>query len=112
MPALPDVPGVLRITHHFSIGVDLHALVRWHMTYTGSAPTDAQCATLADAIATHFGTDCFELWPETTTFTGVDVLDLSSPTAGSGTVTAAVVGALSGATLTAGAASGSRRSPG
>lgn len=104
MPALPDQPNVLRIDHDFSIGSDASALVRWHYTYSGGAPSDANCVSLAASIYAAWVTACIALLGDDNYIDGVRVTDLTSPTSGQGVHTASTVGTRSGDPLPAGAA--------
>lgn len=86
MPALPPVPGVLRV---FMEGkVDGEDIFNWgnviHFRYSGSAPSNAVCATIAAQVgsewATHMAPEC----PAPTTLQKVVVTDLTSNTSGQG----------------------------
>ena len=52
MPALPDVPGVIRFEVNFTVGTDAAALVRAYWSYTGGVPTPGDMAAFAKADAT------------------------------------------------------------
>jgi len=90
--ALPPVPNVLRIEFHFTIGTDVNALVRWHAAYTGTAPSDATCNAIAEAIWNYANSQWASFMCDSTKLTGVKVQDLSSATAGIGEWIADVVG--------------------
>jgi hypothetical protein len=84
MPALPDHPAVLRIDWLLYVASDLSARCRSHLTYTGTAPTNAVCVAYATALRTLW---VAEILPYTSTdngILGVKVTDLTSPTAGVG----------------------------
>jgi hypothetical protein len=96
MPALPDVPSVLRFDMHFTIGEDLHAKDRFFMSYTGTAPTNAQLTTLAGAVATAYDTDLKNQAAADRTLTEIVITDLTSATASVGSDAVAIVGTLAG----------------
>lgn len=104
MPPLPNIPGVIKIRHRHTIAGDTDVLVIWHWAYTGGPPTDTDCANLADDIAGYYATDMLGLLNGNITFTGIDVTDLSGPSAGFGTVTVSHAGTRSGGDLAAGTA--------
>lgn len=104
MPALPPVPGVLRMYAYFTVGVDANALNRYHIAYSGTAPTDAVCVTLAHDIWTEMSGGWVGLMAVNTNLTGVSLEDLTSPTSGSGEYLAVAAGTRGGGPLPAGAA--------
>lgn len=92
MPALPPVADVLRVTLKHTISADHDVLNRFHLAYTGTAPTNAQCATFAADVR---GAWVAHLQSEVigqVELTETEVVDLTSPAAGIG----AYVGADSG----------------
>ena len=84
MPALPAYANVLKISHLFDVGTDANALVNWHMTYSGTPPSDSVCNTLAADIEGHAHTRLVPLFPSVISLAGIKVQDLSSDTAGQG----------------------------
>lgn len=104
MPPLPYVAGVLKVSHHFTIGVDTNAMVRLHHGYSGPAPSDATCLGMSLALYTYAAEDLVALFPATTQYTKCEVLDLSGPTAGYGETVSATAGTLSGEAIGAGSA--------
>jgi len=84
MPALPDYPGVLKIRTLFAMTADIDIGTALHFTYTGTAPTDATCNTIANDCEALGVTDLVPMLDANTSLTGVEVTDLSSPTAGHG----------------------------
>lgn len=92
MPAYPAVPGVLRVTFAGTQSVDARLTSRIFIAYSGTAPTNAECVT--------FGTQCGTQWNANLaaevdngfTLTEVDVVDLSSSSAGVGTATVSHAG--------------------
>lgn len=83
MPALPNVPGVLRITLVQDLGEDTDVINRLFQSYTGGPPSAQALDHLASVIATAWGT---LIAPDSTpdlALTGVNIEDLTSPTAAS-----------------------------
>ena len=84
MPALPDVPKVIKIVLHQHIGADNIALNRIFFRYDGTAPSDTQLATLAGAISTDWQGNIAPLVDTACSLQQVECTDLSSPTAAHG----------------------------
>jgi hypothetical protein len=103
MPALPDVPNVLRLVLHYIVGGDTQAIDRLYVGYTGSAPSDANCATIAGDVETAFGTDLKSLMYTGSELTGVVVTDLTTPTSGQGSSSTVISGTRTGGVLPANA---------
>lgn len=59
-------------------------MVIWHLTYTGGAPSDADCASLATSFYASLTTATVDYVFSGVTYAGIDVQDLTSDTAGSG----------------------------
>lgn len=100
MPALPDVPNVLRVDWLWAVGGDLTVTTKHEFLYTGTAPNSAACVTLAAdiyalqaAFSPLYGTDVDLL--------GTKVTDLSSHTGGVGEHAQTTEGGRSGVTLAA-----------
>lgn len=104
MPALPNVPKVLRIHYHFAIGEDLGAACRTFYEYTGPGATGPELDTLAAAIGTSANTYLIPLMGATRTLTQIDIVDLTNPTAPTGLAVVSHVGTRAGAALPASAA--------
>lgn len=108
MPALPPVPGVLKVEFVGNQG-GTHQLANiLHFSYTGTAPSNASCATLAAdflaALATGDGThQLHTLMDNSTEYTECIVTDLTSNTSGTGTYSSNVVGTRGSALLPASA---------
>jgi len=103
VPALPVVPQVIRIDHHFSIGEDLAAKCRLFDRYTGAAPTNSDLITLANTYMTAFtGSGVAGDMTPDRILTGITITDLTSATAAVGESTiAAIPGTNGGAKLPA-----------
>lgn len=104
MPPLPSVPDVLRINVDWTLGLDLNAQVRLHASYTGTAPNDAACTTIASDLLTQANTDWLPLQSTAVSLDSFTVTDLSSPTGGTGVFTFSNPGTRSGSQLPADAA--------
>jgi len=96
MPALPDVPAVLRIDMHFIMSNDDFAKCRFFLKYAGSPPTNTELDTLATLVRTEFTTNLAGLVSVDTSLNRVDITDLSSPTSAVGSDTFNVPGTLAG----------------
>lgn len=68
---------------------------RFYLTYSGSAPTPANCVTLADDVVTQWGSHISGLITSHVTLNEVDVLDLASDTGNSGQSTTTSAGTAS-----------------
>jgi hypothetical protein len=84
---LNPVPNVLRVVLEGFVDTSA-ADTLWanvlHFTYTGSAPTDVQCAAIGTNVANTWNADVASLCPSPTTLQVVTVTDLTSTTAGEG----------------------------
>lgn len=101
MPALPDVPQVLRITLQLSNSAAAReARVREFWQYTGGPPTDANLDTLATALQTAWGTHIKPVTHQDWSLLDVEIIDLTSPTAAQGLGSGGVqAGSLTGKAL-------------
>lgn len=104
MPALPNVPKVLLVKMFITDGADVNSMTRFHVSYTGTAPTNAQLITYCGSLATAWGADLSPLCPSTIALNEISCTDLSSPTAGVGSSSFTDAGTRTGAPLPAGAA--------
>lgn len=91
MPALPNVPNVIRNVLKFTTGEDLKAAIRFFLAYTGSAPTNAELATFAAGIGTAFAAQLLGLGSDSTGLQTVTSTDLTSSTSGEGAASPEVV---------------------
>ena len=92
MPALPAVPSVLFVRAKITVGADLDVLTRFYFQYSGTAPTNAVCATIASTLFTYFADEFAVYMPTTSAVTGMYVQDLTSATAGAGEHTGSTAG--------------------
>lgn len=70
--------------------------VRFFLSYSGSAPTGANCATLASDVSSAFETDLAPLMVAAQSLTEVDVLDIATDSGLSGQWTGSVAGTSGG----------------
>lgn len=92
---LPDTPCVrVRITGIDDVGNDWGT--RFYLSYSGSAPSGANCNTLASDISSAFGTNLAGLLYSGSETKEVDVIDIASTMGASGSYTTAVAGTRSG----------------
>lgn len=101
MPALPPQPQTLKIRYRWTVGADIDASTTVHYTYTGTAPSNATCATMASDIYANAVTNYGSLFSTAVLLTGVDVTDLTSATSGNGAFVGSTAGTRSGAPLSA-----------
>lgn len=100
---LPDVPCV-RVRLIYNEGAPAESGNRFYLSYTGSAPSGANCATLAGDVAAAFATDLAPLIDGTYALEEVDVLDIATDSGLSGQWTGSHAGGKTGASLSANAA--------
>lgn len=104
MPALPDVPNVLRVTYEVSDGTDTSSVVRDYFLYSGGAPTDADCLAIATALYGELVTAIVPQMTSQNELLGVKVVDLTGPSAGVGEYIATTAGSRAGLGLAGGTA--------
>lgn len=78
MPALPDVPKVLKVGVHFSDGVNDDILSRFFVQYSGTAPSSADLDDFCDALSADWSTSMIGLMGATISLTSIDAVDLTS----------------------------------
>lgn len=99
MPALPSVPGVVRIDLTYTRGGDPHLTNRTFWRYTGGAPSNSDMDALATDLAGLWSAAFAGLCSTDVTFTNVKCTDLSSPSGGQGSAAVSHDGTRGGATL-------------
>src|ERR1700756_2658173 len=82
-PPLPDVPCV-RVRLVYTESSTTEAGSRFFLKYAGSAPTAANCATLASDVASAWASHLAPLPTQNWALTEVDVLDIATDTGLSG----------------------------
>ena len=99
MPALPDVPNVLKVVFNWTIGEDIEAINRVHIGYTGTAPDNSTCNALAAELYVIWQDEFLVYSHASNSLTGCEVVDLTTPSSGAGSHAAANAGGLSGGLL-------------
>jgi hypothetical protein len=99
VPALPDVPGVIRMIFKFDVGTDADAITRIYMGYTGTPPDSASIESWLSGGIGPIGDELVPVMSTDTTFLGIEATDLSSPTGGTATITASAAGTRTGGRL-------------
>ena len=100
VPPLPESNVVrCRLEYTTSAGTDMGSRV--YLGFAGSAPSSANCATLAGDIASAWNTDLAAVVYQLVTLTEVDVQDISTYTGNFGSAAVSHAGSMSGGTLTA-----------
>lgn len=103
-PPLPEVPCVrCRLIYTQTDSFDAGS--RFYLSYTGSAPSGANCVTLAGDIAAAWASDLAGQFTTNFVLTEVDVLDIATDSGLSGQWTGSHAGTNAGPILTAAAAS-------
>lgn len=97
LPASPCVR--VRLIYHHASGLDAGS--RFYLSYSGSAPSGANCATLASDIATAWNADLAGLFNAEWTLVEVDVLDIATDSGLSGQWTGSHAGVNSNPSLPA-----------
>jgi hypothetical protein len=99
MSVRPNPPGPtlqVRLVYALSDGEGGN---RFYVTFTGSRPTGTQCASIASAIATAWGTDLQPMCSGNTALIEVDVLDITDNMGASGQAIVSLDGSRSGTGL-------------
>ena len=99
MPALPDVPGVMRLEIDFAVGTDAAALCRFYQAYTGGTPTPGDMAAIAGQLNSAFAGPGAGLMHPDTEVIEIRATDLATTSGYTGTSTDVVTGTRSGAAL-------------
>ena len=100
MPSVPlPASPCVRVRLIYNTFADENAGNRFFLSYSGSAPTGANCATLASDIVTAFNTDLNPLLWDEYGLAEVDVLDIATDSGLSGQATSSAVGGRSGSAL-------------
>lgn len=97
-PPLPASPCV-RVRLDYTQSDAFLAGSRFYLSYSGSAPTASNCATLASDIATAWGTELAPQIHQDFALTEVDVLDIATNAGASGQHTGSSSGGLTGTAI-------------
>lgn len=103
MPALPNVPNVVRLEHLFHLDEDTRAKVRSFWRYVTGPPTQAELDTAVIAVKLAFSTNMPSVLHNAWSMAETILTDLSSPSAPVSSLGGSVAGALAGERLTAAA---------
>lgn len=101
MPPLPAAGPAIRVSHKWTMQEDTDVQSRIYLSYAGTAPTNANMATFANALATAYGTDLKPLATGTAILVEISCEDLSSLSGAVGVWTGSVAGTRSGGGLPA-----------
>jgi hypothetical protein len=104
MPALVDQPNVLKAEFLFHVGGDLDVSTRLYFKYSGTAPTDAVCTTIAGAMHAAWDNAWLGHLSNESSIEGVQITDLTSPVSGFGEELSHVLGTASGPPVAGGTA--------
>lgn len=97
-PPLPDVPCV-RARLIYDLGDVVEQGSRFYLSYSGSAPTGANCSTLASDIASAWSTNLASLVGADYALKEVDVLDIATDSGNSGSWTGSNGGTRTGTAM-------------
>jgi hypothetical protein len=103
MPALPNVPSVIRVTTTIKDASDAAALNRFYLSYSSTAPTVSDLNTFCAGVATSWNTHMAAMYDVDSELTETKAEDLTSPTAAVGSNASTYVGTRSGDALPAAA---------
>lgn len=92
MPALPNVPSVLRTALKGTAGSGEVWLTRFYSSYPGAAPSTSQLATFNNGVVTAFAAHLQSLMTPNKELIEVETTDLSTPSSAQLVTTAAVTG--------------------
>lgn len=97
MPALPSVPKVVKVVlQQALLGATRDLINRFFIQYTGTAPTNSQLDTFAQAVTTSWGTNVVPLANADCSLETVSCEDLTSPTSAVGSSSLGSTGTRSG----------------
>lgn len=95
MPALPNVPNVLKVVLSGTLGSQNWAIVL-HESWSGGGPSVADLDTYATALEASWSTNMKSIFPSDVVLTQIKVTDLTSSTGNQGTWSGSVAGTGSG----------------
>jgi len=102
MPARAPVPGVFEVIMQGKLDEDADVINRFFLSFTGGPSTNAQAAALAATVMGQWAANISPVQGSKYSTVQVTVIDLTSATAGEGTVVASHVGTRAGTALPAG----------
>lgn len=103
MPALPNIPNVVKVQLHYQVGADTTAMTVHHFRYSGGPPNSSDCLQLASEINTA-ANPLAAFLDTSSSLSGCTVTDLSTNLGGQNTQTRTLLGTETGGLLSAGTA--------
>lgn len=100
MPALVPYPNVFKVKLRWGLGADQQAITGLHFSWSGTAPTNATCGTIASDIYGFVVSALLGLYSTDNSIEEVVVQDLTSSTSGMGSHTASTAGTRGSGQLT------------
>lgn len=102
MPALPDVPQVIRLTFTQRVSNDTDVVNRIFVHYSGTAPTNGTLVNWLNTMSANWLSNVSPLQTAFTTLTSIEAVDLTTPTSAIAVNTTAHVGTRAGAGIAGG----------
>lgn len=99
VPALPNVPSVLRCALIGSDASNVDVVTRFYIQYGGTAPSPTQCSAFALSIGSDWGGHLSSLADTGFSIKDVTVVDLTTPSSGTGFDTTTHTGSRSGSAM-------------
>lgn len=99
MPALPDVPNVIRFEMDFLVGTDAAALTRFFFAFTGGVPTPGDMASFAGLASSAAAGVLPAVMHPDTSLTEVRATDLTTAIGNTGVATTITAGTEAGSAL-------------
>src|SRR5215469_6520186 len=100
MPALPSVNKTLQVVEKYLVGA-APAITKWYLNYTGTDPTLTELATLGVGAVAAWAGNLQAMTPPAVEHTGVEITNLTSPTAGQVTEPDSTSGSRTGGDISA-----------
>jgi hypothetical protein len=101
MPALPNVPGVLKYVLEFNVEADARAQCVHHFSYTGGPPSGANLVAMANSAIAAANSNYIGIMGDSVSIGGCIITDLTSATSATGVGTTAGSAGTRGTTLLA-----------
>lgn len=96
MTVLPNVANVIRVSCHMTIGGKPDNISRFFISYTGTAPTNADLNTFAGTVRAAYNTNLKSLAVASVVLTSVECVDLTTLTSAQGSDSTSVAGTRAG----------------
>jgi hypothetical protein len=101
VPALPDVPKVLKLALVHLYGANLDVVTRHYIAYSGSAPSDADLNAFCEAVRNNWDEDVKPLCSDDVELKLVEATDLTTVTSAIGSFATSVEGTRTGTPIPA-----------